>query len=186
MDDPAVPDFRSETCGHGAGLFLFFFFFLFFLRFFFSSVCLSEAVVSSRGGTSRYYSLTGSTSFFLCYNIRGKIADPGEAVTNCTRGLDLLQQADHPQPGSGCLNGEYKASTKIVSLSKPVINGVFCRITWHYVWRRVSDIGASVQNNSLQCEYFSLLMMNCSGLEQSVVRTGLWPVSWAGVANRIV
>ncbi len=41
------------------------------------------------------------------------------------------------------------------------------------------DIGATGQNNTPQCEYFSLLMMSRSGLEQSVVRTGLWPVSWA-------
>ncbi len=40
----------------------FFSFFRFFFRFFFS-VCLSQAIAFSRGGTSTYYRLTASTSF---------------------------------------------------------------------------------------------------------------------------
>ncbi|TKS69623.1 hypothetical protein D9C73_003689 [Collichthys lucidus] len=85
---------------------------------------------------------------------------------------------------SGCLNAEWRLQshpTKICPLPKTgesvLVNGVLCRTTWHYVVRRVFDIGATGQNNTPQCEYFSLLMMNRSGLEQSVVRTGLWPVS---------
>lgn len=51
-----------------------------------------------------------------------------------------------------------------------------------YASRSLFDTGATGQNNALQCEYFSLLMMNRSGLEQSVVRTGLWArvLSWSG------
>lgn len=64
LNNPAVPDFRSETCVHGAVLC----FFSFFFSFFFLSV--SQAIAFSRGGTSTYYNVTGSTSFFFLQNER--------------------------------------------------------------------------------------------------------------------
>lgn len=135
------------------------------------------------------YNMTASTSFFstrmratrgACWHWR-----------QLHPGLDLWYQADHHQPGSGCLNGDLRAFQQDFSASQigelGLLNGELCRTTsWHYVLWTALDIGATGHNNTPQCEYFSLLMMNRSGLEQSVVRTGLWPESWAEVANQIV
>lgn len=63
---------------------------------------------------------------------------------------------------------------------------MFCRTESNFVTWRSLDIGATDKRNIMLCEYFSLLMMNGSGLEQTVVRSGLWPMSWIEVGNQIV
>lgn len=139
-------------------------------RFFFSSffsLCLSEATAYSRGATSTFYNLTAFTSIF---------PPEWENLVEPDNAAPWFYQADHPRAGSGCLNGDSEPSSKTAPLPELVnfwlINGEF----WRYVPLGMFDIGASGQNTSEQCEYFSLLMMNRSGLEQSVVRTGLLPV----------
>lgn len=145
---------------------------LLFKGFFFScTACLSQAIAFSRGWRLHPHITEADSFFILAFPSQVEMReDSSSLVAKCTRVWSSqadawMEIANYP-------------SRSFWTDESWLLNGVLCRTTWH-VSPRGFAIGASGQKTSLQCEYFSLLMMSRSGLEQSVVRTGLWPVSWA-------
>lgn len=78
MNHPAVPDFRSETCGHGSVLFFFFFFVSFF--FFVKILCLSSGCI-----LQRWYMVSDNLYILLLLQEWEKTVEPGDSVASCTR-----------------------------------------------------------------------------------------------------
>lgn len=181
MENRAVPDSRSETCYARSGL----------------SVCLSLlfkgfSPPSLRVSLKRLHSpeVGGYIHILQSWQLLhpplpsqvewGRFVEPGSQMHP---GLDLSGGSSSAGRRMREWRLQNHPSRSSWTDESRLINGVFCRTTWH-VLPRGFDIGASGQETSLRCEYFSLLMMSRSGLEQSVVRTGLWPVSWAQVGQQ--